>query len=110
MRPGTRLRRLGEHAGGRVVEGGGPRAHSRARGEVRGSRSAKRASPSWSLAFWETSSLRSKLTDSAPDDLPFLPPSPQDPSLLSSGVLLFVFPVSIPLQPASPRKERATAG
>lgn len=92
------------------MEGGGPRAHSRARGEVRGSRSAKRASPSWSLAFWETSSLRSKLTDSAPDDLPFLPPSSQDPSLLSSGVLLFVFPVSIPLQPASPRKERATAG
>ena len=109
MRPGTRLGRLGEHAGGRVAEEAG-RAQSRARGEVTGSRSTKRASPSWSLAFWETSSPRSKLTDSAPYDLPFFPPSSQDPSLLTSGVLLFVFPVSIPLQPASPRKERATAG
>ena len=110
LRPGSGLGRLGEDAGGRVAEGGGPRAHSRARGAVRGSRRAKRASPSWSLAFWETSSPRPKLTDSAPDDVPFLPPSSQDPSLLTSGGLPFVFPVSIPLQPASPRRERATAG
>ena len=95
--PRAGLGRLREDAGGRVAEGSGPRAQRRARGEVRGSRGAKRASPRWSLAFWETSSPRSSLTDSAPDDLPSLPPSSQDPPGFASGGLLFVFPGSLPL-------------
>lgn len=47
----------------------GPSAESWGPGKVRSWRRVKRASPSWSLAFSETNSPRSKLMDSVPTPL-----------------------------------------
>lgn len=85
-RPRARLGRLGEGTGewaGSWAEEGSLRAETKAGGEVVGSRRVTRSSPSWCLAFSETNSPWSKLTDLAPlAPHPFIPPSSHDISLL----------------------------